>query len=287
VKNEQIRLWIGVAVLWVSPSAWGQIPELDSVTGEVHVDSTVLLHGTVKLSEIQDRRTLETDLKGDGSFVFRHVLPGEYRLTVLDSGERPIQEQMVSVRNQTQIILVEVPSREIPRPPSAGVSAAELLHPPSKKAWQAFLAARKLSDRGEHEKAAAELEKTIQLSPEYADGWIELAAQHLFMGRHQQALDELARAISLSRPTALILGDMAFGEFGLHHSEEGAYLARQALQLDPTYAPAHYLLGSFLVLDRRTFAEGLKHLEVASRTMPAAAANLEQARRNFSAVTHP
>ena len=104
----------------------------------------------------------------------------------------------------------------------------------------------------------------------------------------EDAVRELARASEISKPTAVILADMAFAQYALHRYDEATHSARQALQIDPSSTPAHFLLGSFLALDRRTLTEGIQHLEAAARTMPAAQANLERAMSvTAQLVTHP
>jgi cytochrome c-type biogenesis protein CcmH/NrfG len=86
----------------------------------------------------------------------------------------------------------------------------------------------------------------------------------------------------------MILGNMAYAQFELHRFAEGTLSAREALRLDPSYVQAHYLLGFFLVRNRRTRAEGLQHLEVAARTMPSAKAELDRVRRESAQVVpHP
>jgi tetratricopeptide (TPR) repeat protein len=290
LEHKHVRLFAAVAVLCFSRSAWGQIPEADRVKGEVQVDSRAVLRSTVTLSDLRGHHTLEAvEVKGDGTFEFRHVPYGEYRLTVFDAGERPIHDELVSVHGQqSEPILVQVPMRETPRPPAGTISAAALLHPPTKKAFQDFLAARKFADAGAYDKAAGQLENAVRLSPGYADAWINLAAQHIHMGRYEQALQELAHASEISKPTAMILVNMAFAQHALHQDEEAIRSARQALRLDPSYAPAHYLLGSFLAPDRRTLPEAIQHLEVAARVMPGAQANLDRAKRDLvQTVTHP
>jgi len=272
-------LWTAVAALCLGSIAWGQGAEADYVTGEVRVDQPLGLRGAVTLRDCERRLPfMEVEVGGDGRFEFRRVPYGQYLLTVLDDAGRPVHQETVSVNGQPRPILVEVTRRETARPPSGPVSAAQLLHPPTKKALQAFQTARKFAEKGAHDKAAEELARAVALSPDYADAWIDLGAQHLFLGRYDQALQELARAGEIVKPNAVILGDMAFAEYSLRRYGEGVRLARQALRLDPSYAPAHYLLGSFLVLDRRTLAEGLQHLEAAALSMPVARAALERAR---------
>ena len=249
--------------------------------GEVHLDSTLVFHSTVTLRDTHSQIFFSpVEVSGDGRFEFRQVPFGQYMLTVLDDYGRPIHEEMVSVPSQTQHIVVDVARQETGRPPSGPVSAAQLLNPPAKKAVQAVQAARKFAQQGDHDKAAGQLEKAVQLSPEYAGAWVNLAVQHILLGHYEQALGELAHASSIAKPNAIILGDMAFAQYALHRYDEGTSSARQALRLDPSCAPAHYLLGLFLVLDRRTLGEGIQHLEVAARTMPAARESLERARRD-------
>jgi tetratricopeptide (TPR) repeat protein len=259
------------------------------VKGEVHVNSPGIFRGEITLSEMHASRIVASAIVGvDGRFEFHHIPFGQYRMTVFQVADQPIHEEIVSVRDPQQPFAVEVTLPETPRPPSGAVSAQELLHPPSKKAFQACAAAQKLSEAGAHDKAAELLEKAVRLSPDYATAWINLGAQHIYLKRYEEALQELAHAIEISPPTALVLSNMAFAQYSLHRYDEGVRSARAALRLDPSSAQAHYLLGSYLALDRRTRAEGIEHLEAAARTMPAIRPELERARRESAqVVTHP
>jgi tetratricopeptide (TPR) repeat protein len=279
VRNKHVLLFAAIAVLCLNRSARGQVSEADSVKGEVHVNSPTILRGEVTLSDLHGTRfVVAATVGGDGRFEFRNLPYGDYRLTVLDAARQPIHEELISVHQPQQPIDVQVTLRESPKPAAGAVSADELLHPP-KKAFKAFLAGQKFAEAGTHDKAAEQFEKATQLSPDYAAAWINLAAEHIFLKRYEQALGELAHASEISQPNAMILSNMTFAQYALHRYAEGTRSAREALGLDPSYAQAHYLLGSFLALDRRTRAEGLQHLEVAARTMPTARAELDRARR--------
>jgi tetratricopeptide (TPR) repeat protein len=288
VLIKHIQLFAAVAVLSICGSAWGQGSEADSVKGEVHLNSPAILRGEVTLSGLPNGREVGSATFGsDGRFEFRNVPYGEYRLTVLN-GDKPIHEELVAVRYQQAPLEIEVAAPKAATPGSGSVSARELLHPPTKQAFKAFMAAQKLSQAGDHEKAAVQFEKATQLSPDYTDAWINLGAQYIYLKRYQQALEEFSRASEISRPTAMILGDMAFAQYALRHYPEGMRLAREALRLDPSSLPAHYLLGSFLAQDRRTRAEGIQHLEVAAAVMPAAREELNRVRReSVQPATHP
>jgi tetratricopeptide (TPR) repeat protein len=289
VKNKYVWLFTSVALLCLNGSAWAQVSEADSVKGELHVDSPRFVRTELTLSELHGGRSVaEVAVGADGRFEFRHVPYGEYRLTVFDGANQPIHEELISVHDQTQPIQVQVTLPVIERPASGTVSVRELVHPPTKKAFNAVVAAQKFAEAGAHDKAAEQLEKAIQLSPDYATAWINLAAQHIFLKRYEEGLHELEHAGEISKPTAMMLCDMAYAQYALHRYDEGVRSAREALRLDPSHAQAHYLLGSYLALDRRSWAEGIQHLEVAARSMPAARTELEHARHESAqVVTHP
>jgi tetratricopeptide (TPR) repeat protein len=275
-------------VLCICNSAWGQGLEADSVKGELHVNSPAILRCEVTLSGVPGGREVASAPVGsDGRFEFRRVPYGEYRLTVLE-GDKPIHEELIAVRNQQPPIEIQVVAPEDAKPASGTVSARQLLHPPTKGALKAFTAAKKLSQAGEHEKAAEQFEKATQLSPEYAEAWIDLGAEHIYLKRYQQALEELAHASEISQPTAVILSDMAFAQYALDRYVEATQSVREALRLDPSSIPAHYLLGSFLARDGRTRTEGIQHLEVAAAAIPAARAELDRLRsQSVQSVIHP
>lgn len=289
METKHIRLHAAIAVLCVHPSAWAQLSEADTIRGELHLNTPTIVHSSVLLDDLQGHHSFSAvNVGGDGTFVFHRVPYGEYRLTVLDSGDNPIHEELVSVRDKSQPIQVAVDLPETAHPAAGTVSAEELLHPPTKQAFRAFLAARKFADAGAHDKAAGQLEKAVQLSPDYLAAWVNLGAQHIFLKCYEQAIQELQRAGEISKPTAMMLGNIAYAQFALHRYNDGLRSAREALRLDPSYPQAHYLLGSFLVLNRRTLAEGLQHLEVAARAIPDVRPELERARRDAAQVMlHP
>jgi tetratricopeptide (TPR) repeat protein len=277
-----------LSALLMSRGTWGQNAEAELVKGELRVSAPPTFRGEVTLNSLQSGPNLAPAAVGaDGRFEFRHVPYGQYRLTVLDAG-KPVHEELIAVHDQQTPVVIEVTVSDAPKPASGSVSARELLHPPSKGALKAFTAAKKLSQAGEHEKAAELFEKATQLSPDYAEAWIDRGAEHIYLKRYRQAIEELAHASEISRPTAMILSDMAYAQYALHRYAEGTQSIREALRLDPSSIPAHYLLGSFLAQDRETRAEGIQHLERAAAAMPAARAALDRARReSVEPVTRP
>jgi tetratricopeptide (TPR) repeat protein len=287
VSYKRARFFTAVAVLCLSGSTWGQDSQAESVKGELH--SSSLMRAEVTLTDLHGGRSVaDVQVGGDGRFEFRHVPYGEYRLTVLDASEQAIHQELIDIHQQRQPIEVNVMMRDEPRPASGSISVRELLHPPAKKAFKAFVAAEKFSESGEHKRAAEQLEKAVELSPDYAAAWVNLGAQHIFLKHFEEALLDLTRATEIAGPTPMILGNMAYAQYALRRFAEGTRSLREALRLDPESAPAHYLLGGFLVRDARTRAEGVQHLETAARVMPAARAELERIEHeSVQVVTHP
>ena len=233
-------------------------------------------------------KVAEAPFGSDGRFEFRQLPYREYRLTVLDANQKPIHEELIAVHDPRHAIKMDARVAAAEPAAASTVSRQELLHPATKKAFKAFLAAQRFSEAGEHEKAADQLEKAIQVSPDYSNAWINLAAQPIFLKRLEQALHELTHASQSCRPPALLLRNMAFAQFALHRFAEGTLSAREALRLAPSCAQARHLLGSLLAQDRRTRTEGIQHLEVAARIRPAGRTELERVQRDSAQlVTHP
>jgi tetratricopeptide (TPR) repeat protein len=289
VANKRLCLFAAVAVLGLGRGVWGQVSEVDSLKGEIHFTPATIFRSEVTLSELHGTRNIAAvPVGGDGQFALRHVPYGEYRLTVLDVNQTVIHEQIVTIHDNQQPLIIYVKLPETERPPSGTVSAEQLLHAPTKKAFKAFLEAQKFSEAGEHQKAAEKLDKAIKLSPDYVNAWINLGAQHIYLKQYEQAIRELTHAGEISHPTAMTLSNIAFAQIALHRNAEGVSALRAAIRLDPSYAQAHYLLGAFLVQNARTRAEGIPHLEIAAKTMPAARSELEHLQRDSAqVVTRP
>jgi tetratricopeptide (TPR) repeat protein len=158
---------------------------------------------------------------------------------------------------------------------------SQLLHPPSRKAFSAMVAAQRFSEAGDYPHAAEELEKAVRLSPEYADAHWNLAAQYIRLGQYSRAVEESRRAMEFAKPGPMQLCNLAFAQMQLGRYDEATESARASLRLDSTYAQAHFVLGTLLARDGKTLREALPHLELAARTLPSAAKVLELARKGL------
>ncbi len=232
---------------------------------------------SLELNELHGRQKVASaDLMSDGSFTMRHVPYGDYQLMVTGPGGEMAHQEFITVSQMTQAITVHVTASAQQRPPGGPISMAQLQHPPSRKAFQAVLAAQKLSRAGNYEKAAVELEKAVQLSPYYADAYINLAADHIHLSRYAEAEEECQRALEVGSPTPLLLTNLALAQFGLKQLTDAAGSARRALRLEPGYPRAHFILGLVLSSDTRTIQEGLQHLQKAGETIPSAQVEFEK-----------
>ena len=232
---------------------------------------------TLGLYELHGHQKVDSaDLAADGTFTMRHVPYGDYQLVVTGPMGDMVHQEFVTVGPMMHEITVHIAAQAQERPPEGPVSMAQLQHPPSRKAFQAVVAAQKFSQAGNYEKAAAELEKAVALSPYYADAYINLAAQHIHLRRYAEAERECRRALEVGSPTPLLLSNLASAQFGLKQLAEAAGTARWALRLEPGYPQAHFILGLILSRDTRTIREGLEHLQKAAETIPSAQVELER-----------
>jgi tetratricopeptide (TPR) repeat protein len=268
-------------IFCLSLRGWGQSQQVDCLRGELQADAAVVSELTVALTDPSGFHAT-ANVGADGTFEFHRLPVGQYNVAVLEDGNSKIYETSFTVQDQTSRLVIQVPRRDVLPPPCGPVSVLQLLHPPAKKAIDAFNEGAKFAAAGENDKAAESLEKAIQISPYYAEAYIDLAVQHMLLHRYQLALDELTRASEIVKPTARILANMAYAQFSLQRAEDAKQSARQAIWADPSYAPAHYLLGSLLANDPATLSEAAHHLELAAPTIPAAADNLEVVRRKLA-----
>jgi adenylate cyclase len=130
--------------------------------------------------------------------------------------------------------------------------------------WQAAMRATRLADAdpyahyalgimsaamGQPDRAAAEAQKAIDLSPNFALGWLLLGMGRLFAGRAAQAIEPLQRGLRLNPQdpqafTWLLL--LAFAHLLSSAHEEAAQRAREAVAMRPEWASGQAALACAL-----------------------------------------
>lgn len=271
---KKTYLYVSLFVFALGAAAQQQIA---NVSGRVR-SSDLTLHGYVVELESTGPRAgspPQADVHSDGEFALRNVPYGEYVLKVKTFRGDDVAQQFVSIHERTNPIEVRLP--EAPATPTGRVvSFAQLRHRPARKAVRAAATAQHLAETGRTADAAAELEKALRLSPDYAAAHSNLGVQYLRLGRYDDARAEIERALAVAGPNAVDYGNLAFAYAGLQRLGDAVATARRALALDRNAAPAHYLLGAILALTPATRSEGVAHLEAAADKLPSARKELEK-----------
>jgi tetratricopeptide (TPR) repeat protein len=96
------------------------------------------------------------------------------------------------------------------------------------------------------------------------------------MGRYAESIRETERAIALDGANPPRLSNLALAQLRFGKNADAMESARAALRLKPDDAHAHYMLGIVLLANRGPMDEVTAHLEIASRTLPAAKTALER-----------
>jgi len=209
------------------------------------------------------------EVRNDGSFEIRNPPPGDYTLVVTTLHGDPVYETMVSI-NLHSTLEVRLPGEAPVHPGASTVSARQLLHPPTKKAYHSFVEAQKFSSSGDYAKAAEALQRALEESPDYAEAHVNLAVQYIRTGRYETAAAELTTAMEISGPNAVILCNLAWVQLRLGQRDKAIESVRAGLKMDPSSAQGNLILGNMLAADPRTRAEAVQHLEKAAETLPSA-----------------
>ena len=262
--------------------------EAPALTGEVRGAPGPLESGyAVVLEDMTSRRVAgPVDVQPDGTFQLGHVPSGDYIVKLQTYFGELIRQEFVNVAARSETLIIQLPGKAPERPPSGGVAAARLEHPPAKKALRAFVAADKLSNSGRYAEAARQLERAIEISPGYADAHSNLGAQYVRLGRYRDGISQITEAMRIGNPSAVDLTNLACAQYELRRFDEGLVSARAALAADPASQNAHYILGLLLAQDRRTLGEAVHHLEMAESIASARTA-LERVRAMLAAAFGP
>jgi tetratricopeptide (TPR) repeat protein len=271
------------AALWFVPApAKSQMINGDGTTLKGQIDARFTRGLTVQLYDMSRHESLSTsDIKGDGEFEFRGASPGAYLVTVTNERGDAVYQSNVRVggAGMTRLIIhlpEGLPGHGASQPLAGAISVRQLQHPPSRKAFDAAVQAQKFSEAGDFQRAAAALEKSIALSPDYADAHTNLGAMYLRLGRYQDSIAETERSIDIEGATTPKLDNLAFAQLHLAKDANALDSARAALRLQPDDARAQYIVGLVLFLNHGPMEEVRSRLEFASRTLPEARGALEK-----------
>jgi tetratricopeptide (TPR) repeat protein len=206
---------------------------------------------------------LRAEVASDGTFDLRGLDPGVYNVVVLTLSGTVLQEQTLDIAALASPLVIELAGTKGGRPPSGPVSVTQLWHPPPKRAMQMAARAMHLADAGQHAKAAAELEKSLQIAPEFADAHNALGVQYVALGRHEDALAQFQAAVRIAPGMSLAHSNLALALWKLGRPADAESSVRHAAALDPANLRAHLILGTLLAGQAQHREEAVRELRLA------------------------
>ena len=246
--------------------------EISAPHEKLRIGYSVTLHPMLRREAV-----VQASAEFGDTYVFRHVPDGDYIARAFNASGVLLKEEIVRVGGET-LVRMDLPQPPVTRPATGTVSMRQLRNPPSKQARRAFLAAQKHSAAGRNAEAAAELEKAILLSPDFALAHTNLAAMSIRLRDYQRAIDETTVAMEIASPNVYDLSNRALAQWALGRYDDAIRSAGQAVRLDANFGSANFVLGSLLAEDPKTVREGIRYLELVAEKYPDAARNLARAR---------
>jgi len=155
------------------------------------------------------------------------------------------------------------------------LSEAEELDP--RVAQVAFLKGTLLGRAGQFDKAAAALERTLALNPEFLPARFKLALAQLRLGQHDRATATLERVVAEQPDDFRAWHNLAAIAYSRQDLDRAEQLEKKALEINKDYAEAWNTLGAIYIVRRQTQA-AVDALTTATRLSPGNG----QAYRNLS-----
>ena len=206
----------------------------------------------------------------DGRFRFRDVSAGSYTLHIIDEYGDEIAAQPVTVSPLMATLSIRLPERTVRQPVGGTVSVARLRHKPPAKARRAYDRAAKLSQAGEWERAAAELEQAVAVDPEFEEARNDLGTQYARLGRYAEAVVQFRLALEIDPDAALPRSNLAYVLIQLRQFDASEEQVRRAPHLDPMNIRAHYVLGCVLAQRPETRTAAIGEFRSAAPHLPQA-----------------
>jgi tetratricopeptide (TPR) repeat protein len=268
---KTLRFFLGLAIAGSFLGAQGPQPD-GPLRGEIHA-----AHGLPRNDLVVELRStsgsgraVRAEVGPDGTFELRGIDPGTYDVVVRTQAGAVLQEQAVDIATLASPVVIELTETKVQRPASGPVSVAQLSSPPPKQARKMAVRALNLSNAGEHAKAAAELEKAIQIAPEFADAHNDLGVQYVALGRHEEALAQFQAAVRIAPGMSRAYSNLAWVLLKLGRPADAESTARHAVELDPANLRAHLILGSLLAVQPQRREEAVRELRLAVPEAPSA-----------------
>ncbi len=126
-----------------------------------------------------------------------------------------------------------------------------------------------LSERGEYQRCAELLSKAVKVNPENAYLWINLGGCHFYLGKQDDAVANMTKAVELLPERGPFRGQLARLLENVGQLDEAEKHFRELLKIEPNNPVVHFWLAEFLSKHRpQTKDEALKEAQTALELPP-------------------
>lgn len=196
----------------------------------------------------------------DGSFKGPAAAIGQYKVEVLDSRERPIYEDIVSMSPGCTALIIELRD-DAAKPVSGAVSIARLSHHVPSAALKELRRAEHLTQKGDTTASLDHLQKALAIDPEFFEAHVKLGVTLLTRNDLQPAAAEFTAATKIDASSAVAWTNLAIARLRLGQSGTAAEAANRALQIDPMLPSANFALAVSCIMDGQFDHSILEHLD--------------------------
>lgn len=205
----------------------------------------------IRLSSVRGEASTTTD--DSGSFTFRRLMGGTYRVTVDTGKEFESVTESVDIfdmgrrgAGQTVILQIKLEAKRVEPTRPAGVIDASLAGIPE-EARSLYERALQTAQTGDRKQAVEQLKKAIQLHPDFSLARNELGVQYMALGQAERAAETLREALRLTPEVAMLHLNHGLVLIHLKKFPEAETALRDALKRDATLAVARLYLGRVLI----------------------------------------
>jgi len=126
-----------------------------------------------------------------------------------------------------------------------------------------------LSERGEYQRCAELLSEAVKVNPENAYLWFNLGACHFYLGKQDNAVANMTKAVELSPERGPFRGQLARLLEDIGKLDEAEKHFRELLKIEPNNPVVHFWLADFLAKHRpQAKDEALKEAQTALELPP-------------------
>lgn len=202
----------------------------------------------------------------NGRFMFSGIAPGSYKVKVLTLGTNFLEQEedvqlLAMLRNGSDQVFIEIYLKFDPRKVTLGSGGvpeevfAQEIPQQARKHYQKGL--EQLADK--KDKGLTELEKAIQIFPNYFDALNRLGTEYVQRKEYLKAFPHLIKAIDINQRSFSSFYALGYAAYRINHLPEAMEATRAATIIKPDSIMAHWLYGTILRING-SYAKAEKEL---------------------------